>query len=166
LRLHNPLNVRLKCSYYEASIRTYFNHHILLVYWRVNLGPFFQLLSVNNYMMKLVFIDPCLGFISEHTILTKGFLESLPENIMLMFAFIVTFVTSLFHTLLAHALYLSNSKEYLFGILFHSYSAISSFALWMLGINTLKLIGVLLIFVNLIKAIYLYIKRVRGELPQ
>jgi hypothetical protein len=126
---------------------------------------FFQILSVNNYGMKLVFIDPCLDFIAENTILTKEILESLPESIMTIFAFIVTFITSLFHTLLAEALYLGNSKAYLFGILFHSYSAFSSFALWMLGINTLKLIGVFLLFMNLVKATYLYNKRVRGELP-
>jgi hypothetical protein len=34
----------------------------------------------------------------------------------------------------------------------------------MLGINTLKLIGVFLLLINLIKATYLYMKRVRGEL--
>ena len=126
---------------------------------------FFQLLSINNYGVKLIFIDPCLDFTVENTILTREILESLPESIMLMFAFIVTFITSLFHTLLADALYLNNSKAYLFGILFHSYSAISSFALWMLGINTLKLIGVFFLFMNLIKATYLYIKSVHGELP-
>ena len=126
---------------------------------------FFQLLSINNYGVKMIFIDPCLDFTVENTILTREILESLPESIMLMFAFIVTFITSLFHTLLADALYLNNSKAYLFGILFHSYSAISSFALWMLGINTLKLIGVFFLFMNLIKATYLYIKSVRGELP-
>jgi hypothetical protein len=126
---------------------------------------FFQLLSINNYGMKLFFIDPSLDFIAENTILTKEILESLPESIMTIFAFIVTFITSLFHTLLAEALYLNNSKAYLIGILFHSYSALSSFALWMLGINTLKLIGVFFLFMNLIKATYLYNKRVRGEPP-
>ena len=126
---------------------------------------FFQLLSINNYGVKLIFIDPCLDFTVENTILTREILESLPESIMLMFAFIVTFITSLFHTLLADALYLNNSKAYLFGILFHSYSAISSFALWMLGINTLKLIGVFFLFMNLIKAIYLNNKRVLKEPP-
>ena len=124
---------------------------------------FFQLLSINNYGVKLIFIDPCLDFTVENTILTREILESLPESIMLMFAFIVTFITSLFHTLLADALYLNNSKAYLFGILFHSYSAISSFALWMLGINTLKLIGVFFLFMNLIKATYLNNKRVLKE---
>ena len=126
---------------------------------------FFQLLSINNYGVKLIFIDPCLDFTVENTILTREILESLPESIMLMFAFIVTFITSLFHTLLADALYLNNSKAYLFGILFHSYSAISSFALWMLGINTLKLIGVFFLFMNLIKATYLNNKRVLKEPP-
>ena len=126
---------------------------------------FFQLLSINNFEMKLFFIDPCLDFIAKNTILTKEILKSLPESIMLMFAFIVTFITSLFHTLLTEALYLSNSKAYLFGILFHSYSALSSFAMWMLGINTLKLIGVFFLLMNLIKATYLYTKRERGELP-
>ncbi len=127
---------------------------------------FFQLLSVNSYGMKLVFVDPCLDFIAENTILTKEILESLPESIMLVFSFIVTFITSLFHTLLAEALYLNNSKAYSLGILFHSYSALSAFALWMLGINALKLIGVFFLFMNLVKATYLYIKRVRGDLPQ
>lgn len=126
---------------------------------------FFQLLSINNYGMKLIFIDPCLDFTVENTILTKEILESLPENIMPMFTIIVTFITSLFHTLLAEALYLNNSKAYLFSILFHSYSALSSFALWMLGINTLKLIGIFFLFMNLIKVTYLNIKRVRRELP-
>jgi hypothetical protein len=116
--------------------------------------------------MKLIFIDPCLELIAENTILTMEILKSLPESIMLMFAFIATFITSMFHTLLAESLYLSNSKAYLIGILFHSYSALSSFALWMLGINTLKLIGVFFLFMNLIKATYLYIKRVHGELPK
>ena len=127
---------------------------------------FFQLLSINNYGMKLFFIDPSLDFIAKNTILTKEILESLPESIMTIFAFIVTFITSLFHTLLAEALYLNNSKAYLIGILFHSYSTLSSFALWMLGINTLKLIGVFFLFMNLIKATYLYINRVRGGLPK
>jgi hypothetical protein len=126
---------------------------------------FFQLLSVNDYGMKLIFIDPCLELIAENTILTIEILVSLPESIMLTFAFIATFITSMFHTLLAEALYLSNSKAYLIGILFHSYSALSSFALLMLGINTLKLIGVFFLFMNLIKATYLYINRVHGELP-
>lgn len=127
---------------------------------------FFQLLSVNNYGMKLIFIDPCLDFMAKNTILTKEILESLPESIILMFAFIVTFITSLFHILLAESLYMRNSKAYLFGILFHSYSAFSSFALWVLGINTLKLIGIFFLFMNLIKATYLYITRVRREPPK
>lgn len=127
---------------------------------------FFQLLSVNNYGMKLIFIDPFLELIAENTILTIEILGSLPESIMLMFAFIATFITSMFHTLLAESLYLSNSKAYLIGILFHSYSACSSFALWMLGINTLKLIGVFFLFMNLIKATYLYMNRVREGLPK
>jgi hypothetical protein len=127
---------------------------------------FFQLLSVNNYGMKLIFIDPCLELIAENTILTIEILASLPESIILMLAFIATFITSMFHTLLAESLYRSNSKAYSFGILFHSYSALSSFALWMLGINTLKLIGVFFLFMNLIKATYLYINRVRGGLPK
>ena len=126
---------------------------------------FYQLLSINKYGMKLIFLDPSLDFIVENTIMTKEILESLPESIMLVFSFIATFITSLFHTFLAEALYLSNSKAYLFGILFHSYSALSAFALWMLGINALKLIGVFFLFMNLVKAAYLYIKRVRGELP-
>jgi len=127
---------------------------------------FFQLLSVNSYGMKLVFIDPCLNFIVENTILSIEILESFPESIMLIFSFTVTFITSLFHTFLANALYLSKSKAYSLGILFHGYSALSAFALWMLGINALKLIGVFFLFMNLVKATYLYTNRVRGELPQ
>lgn len=126
---------------------------------------FFQLLSANNYGMKLFFIDPCLNFITENTILTEEILRSLPENLMLIFTFIVTFGTSLFHIMLAEALYLGNSRAYLFGILFHTYSAFSSFALWVLGINALKLIGVFFLCMNLVKATYLYRKKVRGELP-
>jgi hypothetical protein len=127
---------------------------------------FFQLISINNSVMKQIFIDPCLDLIAYHTLFTAEFLKSLPENLMLMLAFLFTFITSLFHTLLANAFYLNNGKAFLFGILFHSYSALSSFALWMLGVKALKLIGVFFLFLNLIKATYLYIKRVNGEVPK
>ncbi len=127
---------------------------------------FFQLLSINNYIMKQIFINPCLDFIAQHTIFTTEFLKSLPETTMMIFAFILTFITSLFHTLLANAFYLNNGKAYLFGILFHSYSAFSSFGLWMLGIKALKLIGIFFLFMNLMKATYLYVKRVNGEISK
>jgi hypothetical protein len=127
---------------------------------------FFQLMSINNNVMKQIFIDPCLDFIAHNTIFTTEFLKSLPESIMLVFAFLFTFIISLFHTLLANAFYLNNGKAFLFGILFHSYSAFSSFALWMFGVKALKLIGVFFLFMNLIKATYLYIKRVNGEVPK
>ena len=127
---------------------------------------FFQLLSINNYIMKQIFINPCLDFIAQHTLFTPEFLKSLPETTMMIFAFILTFITSLFHTLLANAFYLNNGKAFLFGILFHSYSAVSSFALWMLGIKALKLIGIFFLFMNLIKVTYLYVKRVNGEISK
>jgi hypothetical protein len=119
---------------------------------------FLQLLSVNNQGMKLFFMDLCRDFIADNTILTKDFLELLPQSILFLVTFTVTFLTSVFHILLAEALYLGNAKAYIVGILFHSYSAVSSFALWVLGINTLKLIGVFFLSMNLIKATYLYMK--------
>jgi hypothetical protein len=126
---------------------------------------FFQLLSINNYLMTLIFVNPSLEFIAQHTILSIEFLKSLPESLMLIFAFIFTITTSIFHTLLAEAFYLNNGKAFIFGILFHSFSAVSSFTLWVLGVKTLKLIGFFFLFMNLIKAIYLYSKKMRGELP-
>ena len=127
---------------------------------------FFQLLSINNYVMKQIFINPCLDFIAQHTIFTPEFLKSLPETTLMIFAFILTFITSLFHTLLANSFYLNNGKAFLFGILFHTCSALSSFALWMLGIKALKLIGIFFLFMNLMKATYLYVKRVNGEISK
>jgi hypothetical protein len=65
---------------------------------------------------------------------------------------------------MAEALYLDYNKAYIIGILYHSYSAVSSFTLWVLGINTLKLIGVFYLSLNLIRAIYLYIKRIKNRM--
>ena len=104
---------------------------------------------------KLFFVDLCFEFIADNTILTKELLESLPLNIMLSATFTVTFLTSMFYTYLAEALYLNNTKAYIIGILLHSCSAVSSFALWILGIKTLKMIGVFFLSINLIKAAYL-----------
>lgn len=122
---------------------------------------FLQLMSVNNQGMRLFFMDLCCDFIAENTILTKDFLMLLPQSILLIVTFTVTSLTSMFHILLAETLYLGNAKAYVVGILFHSYSAVSSFALWVLGINTLKLIGIFFLSMNLIKATYLYMKNPR-----
>jgi len=122
---------------------------------------FLQLLFINNQGMKPFLMDLCCDFIAENTIFTKDFLELLPQNILLLFTFTATSLTSIFHILLAETLYWGNAKAYIIGILFHSYSAVSSFALCVLGINTLKLIGIFFLSMNLIKATYLYMKNPR-----
>ena len=58
----------------------------------------------------------------------------------------------------AEAFYLNDAKAYIIGILLHSYSTVTSFALWVLGIDTLKLKGVFFLSLNLIKAIYPYMR--------
>ena len=127
---------------------------------------FLQLLSINNHGMNLFFMDLCFDFIADNTILTKKVLESLPQGIMLSVTFTVTILTSMFHTLLAEALYVGNTRAYVIGTLFHSYSAVSSFALWVLGINTLKLISVFFFSMNLTKAAYLYTKNVNSRIKE
>ena len=127
---------------------------------------FFQLLSINNYVMNQIFLNLSLDFIAKHTIFTMEFLRSLPETIMMIFAFLYTFITSLFHTILANAFYLKNGKAFLFGTLFNSFSALSFFAVWIFGIQTLKLIGIFFFFMNLIKATYLYRKMVDSEVSK
>ena len=93
------------------------------------------------------------------SILKKEFLVLLPQNIIQFATFIVTFLTSIFYTILADALYLGHAKAYFIGIALHSYSAVTSVTLWILGINTLKLIGVFLFSMNTIKAVYLYARK-------
>jgi hypothetical protein len=104
-------------------------------------------------------MDICYDFIADNTILKKEFLVLLPQNIIQFATFVVTFLTSIFYTILADALYLGNAKAYFIGIALHSYSAVTSVTLWILGINTLKLIGVFLFSMNTIKAVYLYTRK-------
>lgn len=127
---------------------------------------FLQLLTIKNHVMNLFFMDLCFDFIAENTILTKNVLESLPQGIMLSVSFTATLLTSMFHALLAEALYVGNARAYIIGALFHSCSAVSSFTLWVLGINTLKLIGLLFFSLNLAKAAYLYTKSVKSRIKE
>ncbi len=127
---------------------------------------FLLLSSINTHGMNRFFMDLCFDFIVDNTILTKKILESLPQGMMLSVTFTVTILTSIFHALLAEALYVGSTRAYVIGTLFHSCSAVSSFALWVLGINTLKLIGVLFFSMNLAKAVYLYTKSVNSRLEE
>ena len=143
----------------------------LIIYFYMIIGgltlalSFFQLVSIINQGTKLLFMDVCFDFIAHNTILTQDLLEQLPQNILILVTFSVTFLTSMFYTVLAEALYLGNTKAYIIGILLHAFSAVSSFALSILGINTLKLIGVFFLSMNLIKATYLY-TRARAKGPK
>jgi hypothetical protein len=117
---------------------------------------FLHLLTINNNAMKLFYLDYCYEIISNNTILTREFLESLPQNTALLVTFTVTFLTSIFYTKLAETLYLGKAFAYRIGTLLHSYAAVSSLALWVLGIDKAKLVGVVFLFINLLKAVYLY----------
>ena len=120
---------------------------------------FLQLLALSSYGLRLYIMDICIAFVIENTILTRDYLVSFPQTIMFLFTIGVTSLTSLFHSLLAEFLYLGSNRAFIIGVLFHTYSAASSFILWVLGINHLKLVGFLFFSMNLIKAVYLYRKR-------
>ena len=109
--------------------------------------------------MKLFYLDYCYELISKNTILTREFLEMLPQNAALWITFTVTFLTSIFYTKLAEALLLGKAIAYLIGILLHVYAAISSLAFWVLGIEQVKFVGVVFLFINLLKVAYLYFNK-------
>jgi len=120
---------------------------------------FLQLLTMTNNVMKLFYLDYCYEIISKNTILTKEFLESLPQNTALLVTFTVTFLTSIFYTKLAETLLLGKAVAYLIGTLLHLYAAISSLAFWVLGIDKVKFVGVAFLFINLLKVAYLYFNK-------
>ena len=120
---------------------------------------FLQLLTMTNNAMKLFYLDYCYEIISKNTILTREFLESLPQNTALWITFTVTFLTSIFYTKLAEALLLGKAIAYLIGILLHLYAAFSSLAFWVLGVDKVKFVGVVFLFINLLKVAYLYFNK-------
>ena len=120
---------------------------------------FIHLLTMTNNAMKLFYLDYCYEIISKNTILTREFLESLPQNTALLVTFTVTFLTSIFYTKLAETLILGNAIAYLIGILLHLYAAISSLTIWVLGIDKVKFVGIFFLFINLLKVVYLYFNK-------
>ena len=120
---------------------------------------FLQLLTMTNNAMKLFYLDYCYEIISKNTILTREFLEMLPQNTALWITFTVTFLTSIFYTKLAEALLLGKAIAYLIGILLHLYAAFSSLAFWVLGVDKVKFVGVVFLFINLLKVAYLYFNK-------
>ena len=117
---------------------------------------FLSLLTINNNAMKLFYLDYCYEIITNNTILTREFLESLPQNTAILITFMATFLTSIFYTKLAETLYIGKTVAYFIGTLLHSLATVLSLALWVLGINEVKLAGVIFFFINLSKTIYLY----------
>lgn len=107
--------------------------------------------------MKLFYLDYCYEIITNNTILTREFLESLPQNTAILITFMVAFLTSIFYTKLAETLYIGKTIAYFIGTLLHSLATVLSLALWVLGIDKIKLVGVIFFFINLLKTIYLYI---------
>jgi hypothetical protein len=65
------------------------------------------------------------------------------------------FVTFLFHIILAEALFHEKPSAFQIGILFHIYSALSSIILWIIGAQTLKMLSLFFLSMNIIKASYL-----------
>jgi hypothetical protein len=120
---------------------------------------FLQLLALNSYGLRLYIMDVVIDFTVENTILTRDYLASFPQVILLLVTISFTSMSSLFHFLLAQFLYLGSKWAVLFGFLFHTCSASSSFILWMFGLNHLKLVGFVFLSMNIIKAVYLYRKR-------
>lgn len=120
---------------------------------------FLQLLAFSSYGLRLYIMDVCIEFVVNNTILTRDYLLSFPQVIIFIVTIGVTFLSSLFHFLLAQFLYLGNKWAVIVGFLFHACSAASSFILWILGINHLKLIGLFFLCMNIIRAVYLYRKR-------
>lgn len=123
---------------------------------------FIHLLTINNNELKFFFIHNGFDIITENTILTRNYLESLPQNTMLIVSFIMTFLTSLFYMLLAEALYKGNKNAYIIGALLHASAAVSSLTLLVLGVRTVKALGIFFLLLNVLKVIYLYRARALG----
>jgi hypothetical protein len=117
---------------------------------------FIHLVIINDNILRFFFIHNCFDIITENTILTRGYLESLSQNTMLIVTFIMTFLTSIFYTMLAEALYKGNKNAYIIGALLHSFAAVSSLSLWVLGVNTIKVLGIFFLVLNVLKFVYLY----------
>ena len=120
---------------------------------------FLNLLTMTNNTMKLFYLNYFYEIISKNTILTREFLESIPQNTAFLVTFTVTFLTSIFYTKLAETLLLGKAIAYLIGTLLHLYAAISSIAFWVLGIDKIKFVGVFFFFINLLKVVYLYFNK-------
>ena len=120
---------------------------------------FLNLLTMTNNAMKLFYLNYCYEIISKNTILTREFLESIPQNTAFLVTFTVTFLTSIFYTKLAETLLLGKAIAYLIGTLLHLYAAISSIAFWVIGIDKIKFVGVVFLFINLLKVVYLYLNK-------
>ena len=120
---------------------------------------FLQFLAFSSHGLRIYITDLCIDFVVENTILSRNYLISLPKIIMFLITIGYTFMSSIFHFILAQFLYLGSKWAVIVGLLYHTFSATSSFILWILGINHLKLIGLLFLFMNIIRAVYLYRKR-------
>jgi hypothetical protein len=120
---------------------------------------FLNLLTMTNNTMKFFYLDYCYEIISKNTILTRAFLESLPQNTAILVTFLATFLTSIFYTKLAETLLLGKAVAYLIGTLLHLYAAISSLGFWVIGIDKVKFVGILFLFINLLKVVYLYLNK-------
>jgi predicted permease len=79
-----------------------------------------------------------------------------------MVSFIVTFLTSLFYIVLAEALYKESKKAYIIGALLHAFAAVSSLTLLVLGVRTVKVLGIFFLVLNVLKFAYLYRARALG----
>lgn len=109
--------------------------------------------------LKKIFLNVFIKYILEHTIISIQFLNSFQFNIIIYIGITLSLIISVFHTLLAQALFLDQSMAYRVGILYHGYSALSAIFLWIIGQQTLKFVGFFFFFLNLIKGAFLYQNR-------
>lgn len=126
----------------------------------VSLG--FSIIGIYSFWvhdLKNYFLNIFIKYILEHTVISIQFLNSFHFNIIIYIGITLSIIISIFHTLLAQALFLDHSMAYMVGIFYHISSALSSIFLWIIGQHTLKFIGFFLLFLNLMKGAFLYQNR-------
>jgi hypothetical protein len=64
--------------------------------------------------------------------------------------------------MLAEALYKGNKNAYIIGALLHASAAVSSLTLLVLGVRTVKALGIFFLVLNVLKVVYLYRARALG----
>jgi hypothetical protein len=123
----------------------------------------FGVICIFNLGFGTFFLNSFVNVISENTIITTNMMNNYPRIIVVLIATIWAFLFSIFHTILAEALFLGKAIAFKIAIIFHTYSALSAIVLWGIGLNTIKNLGIFFLFLNMFKAFYLYKNQIKMQ---